>query len=135
MGVLDGLLSQVTGSVSGPSGQQTGLAGSILSMLGQEGGLQGLVQTMKDKGLGGVAASWVGTGPNQAISADQIQQILGNEKLQQFAQQHGLNIDEIKNHLAQILPVAVDKLTPGGSMPESGGLGGLLKSFIPGAKS
>ena len=132
MGVLDGLLSQVTSAVSGNSGQQSGLVGSVLSMLSQQGGLDGLVQNMKEKGLGGVAASWVGTGPNQAISADQIQQILGNQQLQQFAQQHGLNVDEIKNHLAQILPVAVDKLTPNGTLPTEGGLGGILKSFMPG---
>jgi len=134
MGFLDGLLNQVTGSLNGAAGQQTGLAGSVLNMLtsGQQGGLQGLIETIKEKGLGGVAASWVGTGPNQTISPEQIQQILGNEKLRELAAQHGLNVDEISSHLAQILPVVVDKLTPEGTVPATGGLGGMLKGFMGG---
>lgn len=137
MGALDGLVSQVMGSLSGSSGQQSGLAGSVLNMLGGQGGnLESLVQTMKEKGLGGIAASWVGTGANQPITADQIGQILNNDQLRSLAAQHGLNVDEIKTHLAQILPVVVDKLTPGGSLPASGGgLGGMLKNLVPGAGS
>jgi uncharacterized protein YidB (DUF937 family) len=131
MGVLDGLLSQIQGSLSGDASQQGGLANSILSTLTSQGGLQGVIQTMKDKGLGAVAASWVGTGPNQPISPEQIQQILGNEKLQALAQQHGLNVEEIKSHLAQILPACVDQLTPNGTVPE-GGIGGMLKGFMSG---
>src|SRR5258706_4355767 len=106
MGLLDGLLEQVTASVSGVSGQQTGLASSVLNMLagGQQGGLQELIQTMKEKGLGGIASSWVGTGANLAISPDQIRQVLGSQKLQDLAAQHGLNLNEITTHLAQILP-------------------------------
>lgn len=132
MGVLDGLLSEVTSSVDEKSAQQSGLVGSVLSMLSQQGGLDGLIQGMKAKGLDGIASSWVGTGPNQAISGDQVQQVLGNQQLEQLAQQHGLKVDEIKSHLTQILPVAVDKLTPNGTLPTEGGLGGILKSFMPG---
>jgi uncharacterized protein YidB (DUF937 family) len=126
----------VIGSLSGSAGQQSALAGSVLNMLGGQGGnLEGLVQTMKDKGLGAVAASWVGTGANQPITADQVGQILNNDQLRTLAAQHGLNVDELKSHLAQILPVVVDKLTPGGSLPASGGLAGMLRNLVPGAGS
>jgi uncharacterized protein YidB (DUF937 family) len=136
MGLLDGLLGQVTSSVGGTSGQQTGLAGSVLNMLtsGQQGGLQGLIQTMREKGLSNVVESWVGTGPNQPISPDLIQRVLGNQKLQELATQHGMNLNEISSHLAQILPVAVDKLTPNGTLPSPGGLGDMLKGFSTGTK-
>lgn len=131
MGMFDSLLGQITGSLNGDSAGQSGLVNSMLGMLtSNAGGLQGLIQTMKDKGLGHIADSWVGTGANHAITPDQIQQILGNEKLRELAAQHGLNVDQIAAHLSQILPAAVDKLTPNGTLPAGGGLGDMLKGFM-----
>ncbi len=136
MGAFDELLSQVTGSLSGNATGQPGLVNSVLGMLtSNPGGLQGVIQTMREKGLGGIADSWVGTGANHAISAEQIQQVLGNEKLRELAAQHGLNVDELSAHLAQILPAAVDKLTPNGTLPTGGGLGDLVKGFMSKATS
>lgn len=132
MGILEGLLNQVTGALQGTTGQQTGLAGSVLNMLTQGGGLQGLVQNMKSKGLGPTIESWISTGPNTPISPQQIEQVLGNAKLQQLAAEHGIPIDELKTHLAQILPVVVDKLTPQGTLPNTGGLGGMLGGLLGG---
>jgi uncharacterized protein YidB (DUF937 family) len=86
---------------------------------GQPGGLAGLVQTFKDKGLGDTVASWVSTGQNLPISAQQIQQVLGNQQLQELAAQHGINVEQVSSQLAQILPVVVDKLTPNGAIPQA----------------
>jgi len=62
MGLLDNLENQVLGNVVGSSSNP--LATGLLQMIqNQPGGLQGLVQSFHDKGLGGVASSWVGTGP------------------------------------------------------------------------
>lgn len=133
MGLLDGLLNEVTSCLSGAASQQTGLTGSILNMLAnQPGGIQGLIQQAQANGLGGVVNSWIGTGPNQPINPQQIEQLLGNEKLQQLAAQHGLDIEELKSHLAQILPCAVDKLTPNGQPPDGNALGGVLNNFLGG---
>ncbi len=126
MGMLEGLLGQVTSSLTGAAGQQGGLAGSVLGMLTSgQGGVQGFVQAMEQQGLGHLAASWVGNGANLPISPEQVQSVLGDAKLQELAAQHGLNVQELTSHLAQILPVAVDKLTPGGAVPAAGGAGGL----------
>lgn len=100
----------------------------------QTGGLQGLIKSFEEKGLGGVAASWVGTGQNLPISAEQIQSVLGNEQVAAFAQKLGISPQDVSTHLAQLLPQVVDKLTPNGSIPEGGGgleqtLGGLLKGL------
>ena len=140
MGMLDALVGQVTSALSGPSGGNSPLVNSVLGMLtNQPGGLQGLIQTMREKGLGQVAESWIGTGANQAITPEQIQQVLGNQKIQEFAQAHGLDVNQISAHLAQILPVAVDKLTPDGHLPTAGGVAGgvmdALKGFMPGSGS
>lgn len=88
----------------------------------QTGGLPGLIKSFEEKGLGGIAASWVGTGPNQPISAAQIQSVLGSEQVGAFAQKLGISPQEVSDRLAQLLPQVVDKLTPNGSLPESGGL-------------
>jgi uncharacterized protein YidB (DUF937 family) len=131
MGMLDGLLKEVTSSVSGSSGPQQGLAGSVINMLtSNPGGLENLIQTMEQKGLGSIAQSWVGTGANHAITAEQIQSVLGNQQLQQLAAQHGLDLQDVSNHLAQILPVVVDKLTPNGQVPNAGGVASLLQGFM-----
>ena len=121
MSFLEGILGQVSGMLGGTSTAPSGLIGSVLNMVNtsQPGGLTGLVQQFKDKGLGETVQSWVSTGPNQPITAQQIQQVLGNQQLQQLAAQHGINVQEVSQHLAQILPAVVDKLTPNGTIPQS----------------
>jgi len=86
------------------------------------GGLSGLVQSFHDKGLGGVAASWVGTGQNLPISADQIQHVLGSDQVKQLAAQAGISPDAAGTALSQLLPTLVDKLTPNGQMPQPSSL-------------
>jgi uncharacterized protein YidB (DUF937 family) len=120
-GLLQGILGQVSEASGGTSGAPSGLAASVLNMVntGQSGGLAGLVQMFKDKGLGATVASWVSTDQNLPVSAQQIQEVLGNQRLQELAAQHGINVEQVSSHLAQILPVIVDKLTPNGAMPQA----------------
>lgn len=119
MGILD-VLSQFSGG-SHPEG----MLEAVTTMLNdpRTGGLQGLVTTFEKGGMGGVIASWVGTGQNQAISADQLQSVLGSEQVQAIASRLGLNTQEVSGHLAQLLPQLVDKLTPNGAIPDSDGSG------------
>jgi uncharacterized protein YidB (DUF937 family) len=63
--------------------------------------------------------SWVGTGPNQPISAAQVQQVLGADLIQQLSAKSGIPVAELIEKLAQILPQAVDQMTPGGVIPRS----------------
>jgi uncharacterized protein YidB (DUF937 family) len=56
------------------------------------------------------------------ISAEQIQQILGNGHLQQISEETALTQDETATHLSVLLPDLIDRLTPNGQAPE-GGLG------------
>ena len=125
-----GLLDDVMGMLAGGKGQNQ-LLGSLLQMLGgTQGGLAGLVKAFSDKGLGDVVGSWVGTGANLPVSPDQIQQALGKDRVQQLAQQQGLAPDALVSQLAQVLPGFVDKLTPGGQIPDAQGLEGLLKGLL-----
>lgn len=124
-----GLLDDVLGAITGGRGQNA-MLGSVLQMLGGSQGLAGLVKAFGDKGLGDIVGSWVSTGANLPISAQQIQQVLGNDQVRQLAQQHGLAPDALASQLAQVLPGFVDKLTPGGQLPDAQGLEGLLKGLL-----
>ena len=96
------------------------LASSVMQMINnQPGGISGLLQQFHDKGMGGLVTSWVGTGQNLPISADQIQHVLGSEQVKELAAKVGISPDEASSHLAQLLPMLVDKLTPNGQVPQS----------------
>lgn len=124
MGLLDELAGKVLDKPSSGSTEQTsGLAAGIMHMLNsQPGGLPGLVQMFHEKGLGGVVSSWVSTGQNLPISAEQIRGVLGSEQVQQFATKAGISPDLASSKLAELLPTVVDKLTPDGKIPDGGGL-------------
>ena len=132
MGLLDNLENQaVTGMLGGSSNP---LASSLLQMIqNQPGGLQGLVQSFHDKGLGGVVSSWVSTGQNLPISADQIHQVLGSDTVKQLAAKAGISPDAAGSSIAALLPTIIDHLTPNGQMPAQGNLmemaAGVLKNL------
>ena len=126
MGLLDSILSQVTGG----GGSSNPLLNVVLNMVTHQsgGGIAGLVQQFESAGLGQQAASWVGTGPNQPITADHVNQALGSDKIQQIAQQLGLDPAQVSSQLAQLIPKVVNHLTPNGQVPQ----GGDLQSSIAG---
>lgn len=127
MGLLDELVSKATGMLGGGQGEgQEGLLGGVMEMLGGQGGLGGLVQKFKDKGLGDIISSWVGTGQNLPINADQIKEGLGSETIQNLAAKVGISPDDMSSKLSELLPGVVDKLTPDGQIPE----GGLLEKGL-----
>ncbi len=137
MGLLDSIVGQVAGSLSGAgAGQQGGLLEAVTGLINnpQTGGLQGLIQAFEQQGLGHVISSWISTGQNLPISAEQLQSVLGNEQVQAIAQKLGLSPQDISSHLTQLLPQVVDKVTPDGAVPQGdalqsaiGMLGGLFK--------
>ncbi|MFZ0687157.1 MAG: YidB family protein [Terriglobales bacterium] len=131
MGLLDNLENQALGSVLG--GSSNPLASGLLQMIqNQPGGLQGLVQSFHDKGLGGVASSWVGSGPNAPISSDQVHQVLGSDQVKALAAKAGISPDVAGSAIAQLLPGIVDKLTPNGAVPDHSNVLAMASSLLKG---
>jgi len=110
MGMLDGLLGGIVGA---------GMVSVVNNIVEQHGGLQGMIGEFEKNGLGPTVRSWVATGPNQPISPVEVQKVLGPDLLQQLAAKSGLSVQELTQRLSQVLPQAVDTLTPDGAVPKS----------------
>lgn len=110
MGMFDGLLGGIVGA---------GMVSVLNNVIEQHGGLQGVVSAFEKNGLGATVQSWVGTGPNQSISADEVHRSLGPDLLQQLSEKSGLSVQELTQRLAQVLPHAIDTATPNGTIPKA----------------
>ena len=97
MGVFDGITNELENAAKQGS-LPPGLHEHLTAMLNdpRTGGITGLVQKFKAGGLGGIIASWIGTGANQPVTPQQIQSVLGADHLQ-----------------------LVDRLTPNGQVPSA----------------
>ncbi len=107
MGLLDGVLGGLVG------GSITTLVEGVIA---QHGGVQGLVEQFEKGGMGGLVQSWVGTGTNLPISADQLHQVLGSDTVKGLAAKLGIDPQEMLQKLSAALPDAVDKMTPDGTV-------------------
>jgi uncharacterized protein YidB (DUF937 family) len=106
MGMFDGLLGGVIGAE---------MATVVNGLIEKHGGIQGIVSQLEQQGLGGTVRSWVGTGANQPITPDQIHQAFGSDTVKQLAAKMGISPEDLAAKLSQVLPQAIDKLTPGGA--------------------
>jgi uncharacterized protein YidB (DUF937 family) len=120
MGLLDSLVSQLAGGGSAGASPVAVAIGSLLAGGAQGGGLASLITQLTQAGFGQHVQSWISTGQNLPISADQIAQALGADKVQQLAKAAGIDPTAMSGHLAQLLPQLIDHLTPNGQVPASG---------------
>lgn len=158
MGLLDSVLGAVMNnngqqSQPGTQGHAAGLGGIIgmlasnpqliqvvMGMLGndgQHGGLGGLVSKFNQAGLGGAMSSWIGGGPNQPVSGDEVTSALGSGTISDIAAKLGVKPDEAAGQLSQVLPGLINHLTPEGQAPaqglgNSGDLMGMLGGLLQG---
>jgi len=118
MGLMDTLKQEATAAVNKFAGDHPALGQEITNLVhAGPGGLSGLVQQFQANGLGSIIQSWVSTGPNQPITAQQIQQALGSDKVKQIAARIGLDPNVVSQKLSTILPQIVNHLTPNGQLP------------------
>lgn len=119
MGLMDSIKQQA-GHQAGQAGNDT-LVSGVLSMFSGNsagGSIGSLVETFRQKGLAGVAESWVSTGRNIPISPDQVEQVLGNDRVQQLCDNFHVSPEIVKKVLAEHLPSAIDRMTPDGRLPQ-----------------
>lgn len=121
-------LNDLLGAVQGNEGGGSSLVSVAGQLIEKAGGVQGLVAILQQHGLGDAVQSWVGTGANQPVSGDQLGQALHNgglgSLLQEAAGKLGVDQSQLLGQLSQVLPHAVDHLTPNGEVPEQAAGGG-----------
>jgi uncharacterized protein YidB (DUF937 family) len=111
-GGLGGMLGGALGGAGGASGGMGGGLGSILS-----GGLGDLVERFNGSGQGQKAQSWIGTGQNEPIEPNDLEQTLGEDTLAELQQKTGLSRQDLLERLSKTLPDAVNHFTPDGRVP------------------
>jgi uncharacterized protein YidB (DUF937 family) len=126
MGLLNDIVSMIGNKMG--SGQQNSLIEQAMAIITnpETGGLSGLIEKFQKNGLGDVVSSWVSTGQNKPISANQISNALGPENITQMASSAGVLENQMSDGLAGIIPQIIDKLTPDGKVPE----GNLLEQSL-----
>jgi uncharacterized protein YidB (DUF937 family) len=135
-----GLLDQVIGGLmGGAGGNASPMQGVLMNMLGggqqgdyqqqggygnqggaMGGGLGGLISGFEQAGLGHLVQSWIGNGPNQSVSPQQLQSVFGENQVQSMASQSGMAPQDFLSQLSQHLPNAVNGMTPQGRLPDEG---------------
>ncbi len=126
MGLLDEVMSQFGAATGRPiEPGHHGLARELLGMFapsGMSGGLANLINICHQRGLGDAVNSWISTGENLPITAEQVKTILGSSEIQSLASRAGIDPDATVAACARILPLLVDKATPDGRIPSTGEL-------------
>jgi len=116
------LLKMGAGLIQGNSDDATtgldvsDISNALSKLIGNSEGsldLGALVGGLSQNGLGEIVGSWLGNGENKSISADQITDLLGSDKISEFASQLGLSDESAKGALADALPQVVDQATSG----------------------
>ena len=130
MNLAKGMLAKKLG------GESDAIGGVLNSLIGggESADIGGLIAGLKEKGLGDVADSWLGDGENAEISADQLKDVLGGDKVSEAAAQLGTDEGSLLESLKDALPQVIDKSSSGGSLLDSiggvGGLAGMAKKFL-----
>ena len=119
-GMLGGGRSPI-GRGSVPGGGGGALIGMLLPLAMQwvqrNGGIGAVLDRVRQQGYGKQAASWVSTGPNDAIDPQAIGDVVGTDELSRLAEELHVPQQEVADGFAEILPEMVNQLTPDGQLP------------------
>lgn len=91
---------------------------TVLEWVETQGGIEGLVKQFNSAGLSELIQSWISTGSNLPINAEQIVQVFSSPVINELAAKINMNTAEASDMAAQYLPKLVNKLTPEGVIPK-----------------
>ena len=119
MSLLDTIAGMVDKHPQTTDEQHSSLVQTAIEMFGNHAGISQLMGSAQSQGLGQMVQSWIGMGSNQAIAPGQLQGLVGQDRLSEFAQRAGVPPGVASTALAGILPTLIDKLTPKGKLPQA----------------
>jgi uncharacterized protein YidB (DUF937 family) len=89
-------------------------------------GLDSLLDRFRTGGHGEKADSWVSTDANKDLGDGDLESAVGDDTLEELARRTGLSRAEIVSRLKTALPETINRLTPGGRVPDETEAGGLI---------
>lgn len=119
MGLFDKLVSGVVGKVL-ENVDPASIPGLAVKYLGSTdlGSIGGLLERLQQGGLDREVGSWLGSGANLPVTADQLRAALGDDVLAQFAAATGLSVDKLLALMSAYLPQTIDTMSPDGKIQE-----------------
>ena len=69
---------------------------------------------------GSAISSWIGGGPNQPVSGEEITNALGDHTVSDIAGKLGVEPAEAAEQISKVLPGILNHLTPAGEAPAEG---------------
>lgn len=118
-GAPGGGLGDILGGALGGGRSQPGSGGlgSLITGAGGMGGLGALIEQFNRNGHGSTMNQWVSTGANPPLPPQQLAEALGPDLVDDLARESGMDKQQMLTELSDVLPEAVDKLTPDGTLP------------------
>jgi uncharacterized protein YidB (DUF937 family) len=110
MGLFDGVLGGIMGAE---------MATVVNGLIERHGGVEGMVNQMRSNGFGPTVNSWINEGPGAPIAPHEVHQAFGDQTMSELAAKAGVSTEELAQKLSQVLPHAVDALTPEGGAPNA----------------
>jgi uncharacterized protein YidB (DUF937 family) len=123
--VLGGMLGGRRGPMGAPmvrggSSNRTALMLMLLPLamrwVQRNGGMGAVLDRFRQKGYGSQMQSWVSTGDNQALDERAVEQVVGQQDLQEMAQRLGVPEEDVRQAFAEVMPEMVNQLTPDGRL-------------------
>jgi len=130
MSVFDQMLGGLIGQLGGGQHKNALLDLAARVIQDQPGGLSGLIERFNQAGLGDQVKSWVSTGANLPISADQLTAVLGQGNIDAMSQRLGVSAQALASGLSTLVPHFVDQLTPTGAVSKDQDLAGSLTALL-----
>jgi len=122
-------MGQMQGNAQVDSNVVTEALSGLLPTSGKDLDVQGLMGQLDGGGLASMAASWLGDGQNDNMSAEQASSLFGQEQIGEFAGKLGIEQSQAADGLSNMIPDLIDQSSQGGSLLKSIGsslLGKLL---------
>lgn len=114
---LSGQQDDPFGDLLRGSGGNLGGLGGLLAGSAGGGVLADILSQFEQAGKGDAAKSWVSRGENIPVTPKDIESTFGSSIIDDLAAQFGMPRDELLKGLSEVMPEAVDALTPDGRLP------------------
>jgi outer membrane protein OmpA-like peptidoglycan-associated protein/uncharacterized protein YidB (DUF937 family) len=118
MGSLNAILNEAGAQFGLSSTKATSLLSSFFSMINDmPGGFAAFLDRFRKVGLGDSVSSWISGSSPRPISGTTLENAVGHDWLDKIASKAGLSYATASSALAFMIPSVVQRLTPGGVIP------------------